>query len=99
MNKKVKSKICWLTKEAGGRENPPPGPQYSTAARFAEEKENWPHEAWSLVLEFNGPPDESLCVIADVHLLNPEGPSRLLHSGSVFELFEGNRLVARGEVL
>lgn len=99
MNKIVKSKICWVTKEDGGRESPPPGPRYSTAARFEEEKENWPHEAWSLVLEFSGPPDESLCVIADVHLLNPEGPTRLLHSGSVFELFEGHRLVARGEVL
>ncbi|HZJ44469.1 MAG TPA: hypothetical protein VFD63_11915 [Pyrinomonadaceae bacterium] len=98
-NNIVKAKVCWITKEAGGRESPPPGPRYSTAARFEEEKDKWPHEAWSLVLEFSGPPDESLCMIADVSLLNPEGPTRLLHPGSVFELFEGNRLVARGEVL
>ena len=99
MNKTVKSKICWVPKEAGGRESPPAGPRYSTAARFEEEKHKWPHEAWSLILEFSGSPDESNCTIADVSLLNPEGPTRLLHPGSVFELFEGNRLVARGEVL
>ena len=98
-NKPMKSRICWVKKEAGGRESPPPGPRYSTVARFEDEKNKWPHEAWSLVLEFSGPPDESLCVIADVSLLNPDGPNRLLHPGSVFELFEGRRLVARGEVL
>ncbi len=27
-----------------------------------------------------------------------DGPTRLLHPGSVFELYEGRRLVARGEV-
>ena len=96
---KVKSRVCWLTKEAGGRESPPPGPRYSTPARFEEEKDKWPHEAWSLVLEFSGPPDESLCMIADVSLLNPDGPATLLHPGSVFDLFEGRQLVARGEVL
>ena len=98
-NKKVKSRICWVRKEAGGRESPPPGPRYSTAARFEEEKDRWPEEAWSVVLEFSDSPDESLCVIADVSLLNPDGPARLLHPGSIFELYEGYQLVATGEVL
>lgn len=49
--------------------------------------------------EFSGPPDESLCLIADVRFLNPEGPVRLLHPGGAFELYEGPRLVAKGEVL
>lgn len=98
-SKKVKSRICWVRKEAGGRESPPPGPLYSTAARFEEEKDRWPEEAWSVVLEFSGSPDESLCVIADVSLLNPDGPARLLHPGSTFELYEGYQLVGTGEVL
>jgi hypothetical protein len=98
-DKPVKARVCWMTKEAGGRESPPVGPRYSTVARFEEEKDKWPHEAWSLVLQFNGPLDETLCVIADVSLLNSDGPTKLLHQGSVFELFEGHRLVARGEVL
>jgi len=98
-SKSTKARVCWVKKEGGERPSPPPGPRYSTAARFEDEKDNWPHEAWSLVLEFKAPPDDSLCVIADVHFLNPQGPTRLLHSGSVFELFEGYQLVARGEVL
>jgi len=95
----MKSRVCWVKKEAGGRESPPSGPRYSTAARFEDEKDKWPQEAWSVLLEFTGPPDESLCVIANVSLLNPQGPTRLLHPSSVFELYEGNQLVARGEVL
>jgi hypothetical protein len=98
-NKSVQAKVCWLKEQDGGRKAPPPGPRYSTVARFGEEEDKWPQEAWSLVLEFSGPPDESLCMIADVSLLNPDGPTRLLHPGSIFELFEGRRLVARGEVL
>jgi hypothetical protein len=98
-NKSVKAKICWITKEAGGRESPPPGPRFSTVARFEDLKDKWPEEAWSVVVEFTEPPDESLCVIADVSLLNPQGPTNLLRPGSMFELFEGHRLVARGKVL
>jgi len=95
----MRSRVCWVTKAAGGRESPPPGPRYSTVARFEQEKDKWPHEAWSIVLDFSGSPDESLCMIADISLLNPNGPARLLQPGSVFELFEGYQLVARGEVL
>jgi hypothetical protein len=98
-SKRVKSRICWIRKEAGGRESPPAGTQYSTVARFEEAKHEWPREAWSVVLEFTGPPDESLWIIADVSLLSPEAPTRLLRPGSIFELFEGHRMVARGEVL
>jgi hypothetical protein len=68
-------------------------------ARFAEGKDKWTREAWSLVIEFHGPPDESLCMIADVSLLNPDGPTGILHSGNVFELYQGRQVVARGEIL
>jgi len=96
---RVKAKVCWLRKDQGGREDPPPGPKYSTVARFEDEKDKYPGEAWSLVLEFSDPIDEARCHIAEVRLLNPAGPTRLLHPGSVFELYEGSRLIARGEVL
>ena len=99
IDKPMKARVCWVKKEAGGRDTPPPGPRYSTVARFEEEKDKWTREAWSLVLEFYDPPDESLCMIADVSLLNPDGPTGLLHQGSVFELYEGRQVVARGEVL
>ncbi len=95
----MNARVCWVRKEDGGREAPPPAPRYSTVARFQEEKDKWTREAFSLVLEFNTPPDESLCMMVDVTLLNPDATTRLLHKGSVFELYEGRQVVARGEVL
>ncbi len=96
MNKIVKARICWVPE---GRESPPTGPRYSTVARFKEDENDWLKQAWSLVLEFHSPPDESLCVIADVRFLVEDAPVHLLRRGSVFELFEGRKLVARGEVI
>ena len=98
-SRSVKAKVCWVKEEAGGRKSPPRGPQYLTVARFEEAKDTWLKEAWSLVLEFDSPPDDALCMIADVKFLSPDGPMKLLHVGSTFDLFEGRRLVARGEVL
>lgn len=95
----MKAKLCWVKEIAGGRKSPPSGPRYVTVARFDEAKDRWPNEAWSLVLDFREPLDESLCMIADVRFLMPEAPVELLHPGSTFELFEGSKVVARGEVL
>ena len=72
--KSVKAKVCWVKEEAGGRQSPPSGPRYVTVARFDEEKDKWPNEAWSLVVDFRDSPDESLCMIADVRFLMPEAP-------------------------
>jgi hypothetical protein len=85
----MKARICWVKKEAGGRHRPPSGPRYVTVACFDEEKDKWPNEGWSLVLDFGEPPDESLCMIVDVGFLVPGAPLELLHKGSSFELLEG----------
>lgn len=95
----MKAKICWVKEEAGGRHSPPSGPRYVTVVRFDDFKDKWPNEAWSLVIDFSEPPDEFLCMIADVRFLMPGAPVELLHTGSTFELFEGAKVVARGEVL
>jgi hypothetical protein len=99
MKKRVKAKISWVPKNKGGRESPPPGPRYITVSRFEEEKDNYPKEAWSLVLEFSRLPGRSLDLIADVGFLMDDAPNYLLHPGSKFELFEGCQLVAKGEVI
>jgi hypothetical protein len=95
----VKAKICWVKETAGGRESPPSGPRYVTVARFDEAQNRWPIEAWSLVVYFRHSLDESLCMIADVRFLMPEAPVELLQPGSIFELLEGSKVVARGECL
>lgn len=75
------------------------GPRYVTVVRFDEEKDNLLDEAWSLVLDFCEPPDESLRMTADVRFLVQEAPLHLFHSGSTFELLEGAKVVAKGKVL
>ena len=94
--KSVKAKVCWVKEEAGGRQSPPPGPRYVTVVRFEGQKVD---EAWSIVVDFCGSPDESLCMTADVRFLAPGAPVGLLRTGSTFELLEGAKVVARGEVL
>ena len=96
---KVKARICWLTPEDGGRETPPRGPSYSTVAKFNGASEDGTGNAWSLVVEFCGPTDNSYCTTAVVRFLSPQGPSELLRSGIQFDLLEGRRKVATGTIL
>jgi hypothetical protein len=103
MTKKVvRAKIRWLSEAEGGRKAPPTGPKYAAPARFGDISDRWPNEAWSLVVEFVEPPDVSLETKASVWLLvgdEPNAPNHLLHLGSRFDLFEGYKLVARGEIV
>ena len=94
----VTAKLRWTTPGEGGRQSPPSGPNYSTVARFESQKESWPEEAWSLVIEFIGPPDATLSHCVHVNFLT-EGPQALLRPGSAFELMEGRQSVAKGTVI
>ena len=89
-----------MNRREGGRWPLPLGPRYSTAARFESLADLWPDEAWSLVLEFETLPNELGEHIAKIRLLVAEGaPSNLLDPGERFDLFEGSRCVAQGQVL
>jgi hypothetical protein len=78
--------------------NLPEGKKYITVAKFPEDK-NWPHEAWSMVLEFEiipkkqGNPSKAMA-----HFLFNEAPQERLIGGNKFELYEGADLVAKVEV-
>lgn len=98
MKKKVmEAYLQWRKLDEGGRQSPPPGPKYSTVARFESQKESWLKEAWSLVIEFAETPDASLSHRVRVSFL-ADGPEELLRPGSVFELMEGHQSVAKGIV-
>lgn len=94
-------KIRWSSAEEGGRVAPPPGPRYSTVARFESQSEaEWKRESWSLVLDLQSSLDERSCQIALVRFLAKENtPDDWLAQGKTFDLFEGTRKVAEGEVL
>ena len=78
---------------------PPPGPNYSTVAKFSDQKTDWREEAWSLVIRFLAPPDPAGSHRVAVRFLADEAPGEFLAPGCRFELMEGERLVARGVVL
>lgn len=90
--------IYWLEPSEGGREVLPTGTKYSTVSRFELEVEREPEEAWSLVVEFEEPPRYHAQTRVRIRFLSPEAPTDWLRIGSRFELLEGNRVVATGEV-
>lgn len=94
---KVKASLTWIP--ATRAEGFTVGSRYTTVARFEDEKDKYPAEAWSLVIEFESLPDGSGTMLTSVRFLVEEAPSYLLHPGSKFELFEGRKLVASGEII
>ena len=94
------AQIRWLLPEEGGRLHSPAGPQYSTVVHFEEEAEDqWKNEAWSLVIELHGRPDEFGHQVAAIRFLSEDGPTKWLHPSSKLFLYEGERRVAEGTVL
>jgi hypothetical protein len=94
------AQIRWLRADEGGRLQPPPSPRYSTVARFEEQtEEQWKKEAWSLLVEFTGPADESGQQVVAVRFLSENGPTKWLQRTSRFDLYEGEKKVAEGIVL
>jgi hypothetical protein len=94
------AEIHWLQAAEGGRLNPPSGPQYSTVARFEDQTdEEWARESWSVVLDFQGSPNESGHQIVTVRFLSENSPSQWLSPSKSFALFEGTKKVAEGTVL
>ena len=96
----MQARIRWIRADEGGRPSPPPGPTYSTVARFeGQTEETWLKEAWSLILELEGQPDQKFSQLANVRFLSEEGPVDWLAPGKIFALYEGFRKVAEGIVL
>ena len=75
------------------------GSRYTTVACFEDEREKYPKEAWSLVVECCSLPNNTGTILANVRFLVAEAPAHLLHLGSRFELYEGRTIVASGEII
>jgi len=99
---RVLAQVRWLKPEEGGRTAPPHGQQYSTVAKFdLQTEDEWRKDAWSLILNPMGVPDEAWTQTAWVRFLADEtkAPTNWLHPGNRFALFEGIKKVADGVVL
>jgi len=98
---RVLAKIRWLKPDEGGRPAPPPGPRYSTVAKFESQSDHqWQKDARSLVLNVEGTPDGTGSQTAWVRFLaEADAPADWLQPQRSFDLFEGSRKVAEGRVL
>lgn len=98
MKKIAKAKITWISKENGGRKNPPePGIRYCPIVVFDVLNKN-KDGFWSadfICTEV----DEKMNSIVDFAFLAEDAPIELLVDGNRFELFEGNKKVAFGIIL
>src|SRR5438477_4122134 len=97
--KSAEAKIRWRSPEEGGRSAPPRGPTYSTVARFHHQGRDWREHAWSLVLRYIEAPNAAGSHKVAISYLSPNGPREWLKAGNRFELLEGNKIVAEGEVI
>jgi hypothetical protein len=93
--------IDWLTREQGGRREPPLGigePPYSPEIRLVDKP--WPpSEAWSLIVRKLQDLEGANRWLAVVKFRVEEAPHETLREGREFELYEGKRCVARGKVI
>lgn len=96
MKKAVKARVCWLTREEGGRKAPPPGTRYCTLIFLKGAPAGC--GTWSADV-LCGDLDADLCGLVELSFLVPNAPHQYLRSGDEFELYEGATLVARGRVL
>ena len=92
------ARIRWLPRSQGGRAAPPIGPRYVAPARFPSDTANWPHEAWSLVVDLVDRPHGPDEWLARIQFLVDEAPHHLIADHVHFELYEGKRCVAHGYV-
>jgi hypothetical protein len=97
MNKRVSVKVDW---SADKMTRLPSSGSYMTVAKFAEDGNSWPEEAWSVIIEFD-PPERSHAPSfqATARFLMPNAPLDRLRAGSSFGLYEGLKKTATVTVL
>jgi hypothetical protein len=97
MKKIVEVLVTWLTIKAVAL---PQGNQYTSVAKFEEDKDTWEQEAWSIVLEFdNTPAKQGNPSRGTAKFLVENGPIERLVIGNRFEMYEGKVIVAEVEIL
>lgn len=92
--------VTWLATEHGGRTTRLAAQRYATIARFPEDGPEWPDGAWTVVIDFDGPPSEQgNPSFGTARFLMEDGPAQRLRPGRTFQLHEGLRQVATVRVL
>ncbi len=96
MKSYVVAKVSWLSFEEGGRKKiPPKGTRYCPIIKVNNVNL---HGEWSVDFMCTEIDQNRKCVVR-LGFLSPKAPIQLLVKDTGFELFEGNKKVARGVVL
>ena len=77
----------------------PRGPRFARPARFDHQHDDWLEDAWSLVVEVEGKPDFGNWQTAKARFLSDEAPTAWLEVGKRFAMYEGDLVIAEGEVV
>jgi hypothetical protein len=96
--KPVRARIRWFSFAQGGRRRLPSVSLYRSAVRFDADP-NRTLGTWDIELRFDRPPAVGAESTAIVSFRSNDAPRELLRPGSAFELTEGKKVVARGEVV
>lgn len=98
MNKKyVKAVIEWIRKEHGGRSKVPPvGTRYCPIINILNETEEG--FSWSADITIEQYVTQYSCYVS-LKYLSEQAPYNKLKNGEEFELYEGERLVAKGKII
>ncbi len=95
----IHATLNWLTREEGGRKELPFGPRYISEGRFLDHTEKRDIEGWSLIVDKLGDCEIQTPIWrATIRFGVEEAPHEWLVNGAKFELYEGNRLVALGQI-
>jgi len=83
--------VKWLSPEEGGRMRMPTYLRYVGIGHFADDDDSVPHDKWSVVIEFDGPPAKVGDDVgpATVHFLFETAPQSRLHPGVRLSVHEG----------
>lgn len=95
----MKARIVWIGKNRSQQDEILKVGRYTTVARFkGGHRETWFGEAWSLDLsEFVAEDDDVMC--ASIKFLVSEAPIERLCIGATFDLYEGLKHTAIGEII
>lgn len=93
-------RVVWLSKEEGGRKQPPIAGKYYSVSRFPEDVD-WQNNAWSVVFELEDPfrDDVGMVSLGRVDFLVRGAPGERMISNKSFYIYEGHKKVAQVIVL
>ena len=95
MNRTAKINLRWLVNAPAGQS--PRGQHFVRPARFQHQSDHWTREAWSLVINTEGVPNERGEQSASAKFLMENAPQDWLSVGKRFTLYE-NIPLAEGVV-